>query len=209
MWIAIGQIGLVLAAAVVGGSLAWRWRGRRAWRREQALKREWSETLASSEALMSRRMDEAREATAVELAAREAEVETLRQERDDLAEQLGARRSVAAPPRPQAPTATQKPRRPTRKRRQPAPNGDGVPLPAKGAAPSDNGAAGSEDLKQIRGVGRVYERRLHEMGYTTIRDIAGWGPEEIERVTRGLDTSPGRIEGWIRQAKELASRTVT
>ncbi len=208
MWIAIGQIGLVLAAALVGGILAWRWRGRRAWRREQALKREWSETLASSEALMSRRMDEAREAAVVELAAREAEVETLRQERDGLVEQLGGGPKVVAPPRPKAPTATQKPRRPARKRRKPAPNGEGAALP-DGVALSGDRAGVSDDLKQIRGVGRVYERRLHDLGYTTIGDIASWGPEEIERVTRGLEASPTRIEGWIRHAKELQARTVS
>ncbi len=204
MWIAIGQVGLVLAAALVGGILAWRWRGRRAWRREQALKRAWGETLASSEALMSRRMDEAREAAASRLAAREAEVERLRQERDGLAEQLGRHPRLGKPPKvppaphPKAPAATQKPRRPARKRRPSGPNGDGVALSTL-----------PDDLKQIRGVGRVYERRLHELGYTTIREVASWGPEEIERVTRGLDTSRGRIQGWIRQAQKLQARTVT
>ncbi len=57
-------------------------------------------------------------------------------------------------------------------------------------------------------MGRVYERRLRELGYTSIRDIASWGPAEIERVTRGLDASPGRIEGWVRHAKELQARSV-
>jgi F-type H+-transporting ATPase subunit gamma len=54
----------------------------------------------------------------------------------------------------------------------------------------------------IEGIGPVIERKLHEMGITTFKQIAQWSPEDIERVGEQLNFK-GRIEreDWIGQAK--------
>ncbi len=54
----------------------------------------------------------------------------------------------------------------------------------------------------IEGVGPVIERKLHEMGITTFKQIAQWSPEDVERVGEQLNFK-GRIEreDWIGQAK--------
>ncbi len=62
-----------------------------------------------------------------------------------------------------------------------------------------------DDLKRIKGVGPVFERRLNALGYKTFLDIAKWGPAEIDKVTALLETSPGRIrrQDWVTQARQL------
>lgn len=64
---------------------------------------------------------------------------------------------------------------------------------------------GGDDLKQIKGVGKVIESRLHALGITSFEQIARFTPEDIERVDKVLDFK-GRIqrERWIEQARELA-----
>jgi predicted flap endonuclease-1-like 5' DNA nuclease len=62
-----------------------------------------------------------------------------------------------------------------------------------------------DDLKRIRGIGRVNEAKLNEMGITTFAQIAAWGPEEEQRYGELLEFE-GRIEReeWVAQAKILA-----
>jgi F-type H+-transporting ATPase subunit gamma len=54
----------------------------------------------------------------------------------------------------------------------------------------------------IDGIGPVIERKLHEMGITTFKQIATWTPDEIARVGEQLNFK-GRIEreDWVGQAK--------
>jgi predicted flap endonuclease-1-like 5' DNA nuclease len=63
-----------------------------------------------------------------------------------------------------------------------------------------------DDLKRIRGIGRVNEAKLNEMGITTFAQIAAWGPAEEERYGDLLEFE-GRVEReeWVAQAKILAS----
>lgn len=63
-----------------------------------------------------------------------------------------------------------------------------------------------DDLKRIRGIGRVNEAKLNEMGITTFAQIAAWGPAEEERYGELLEFE-GRIEReeWVAQAKILAT----
>jgi predicted flap endonuclease-1-like 5' DNA nuclease len=72
------------------------------------------------------------------------------------------------------------------------------PAPPKPSVP--------DDLKRIRGIGRVNEAKLNEMGITTFAQIASWGPAEEERYGELLEFE-GRIEReeWVAQAKILAS----
>jgi len=64
-----------------------------------------------------------------------------------------------------------------------------------------------DDLKKISGVGPVLETKLHELGITQFAQIAGFSPEDIEKVDTRLNFK-GRIErdGWIAQAKEFSAK---
>ena len=68
------------------------------------------------------------------------------------------------------------------------------------------GAQGANDLKRIRGVGVLLEKRLNMLGYTRYAQIAAWTQADIDRVNQQLDFS-GRIEreNWIEQARILAT----
>jgi predicted flap endonuclease-1-like 5' DNA nuclease len=63
----------------------------------------------------------------------------------------------------------------------------------------------TDDLTEIVGIGKVFERTLHDMGIWYFRQIAAFGPAEIARINSELKEFKGRIEhdDWIGQAKEL------
>jgi NADH-quinone oxidoreductase subunit E len=75
--------------------------------------------------------------------------------------------------------------------------------PAGIAAPQ-GGAA--DDLKRIRGIGKVNEGRLNALGIWHFAQIGAWSREEIRWVGTYL-AFPGRIdrEDWVGQAKILAA----
>ncbi|WP_414462131.1 hypothetical protein [Hyphomicrobium sp. DY-1] len=77
---------------------------------------------------------------------------------------------------------------------------DNAPLPeATAEGPSD-------DLKRIRGIGVLIEKRLNAMGVRRYDQIANWTSGDIDRVSRMLEFK-GRIEreSWVEQARILAS----
>ncbi|MBU2583583.1 MAG: hypothetical protein KJ622_17890 [Alphaproteobacteria bacterium] len=63
-----------------------------------------------------------------------------------------------------------------------------------------------EDLKKIRGIGVLIEKKLNAMGIYSYDQIANWSAADIDRVSSSLDFK-GRIEreGWVEQARILAS----
>jgi predicted flap endonuclease-1-like 5' DNA nuclease len=65
---------------------------------------------------------------------------------------------------------------------------------------------GKDDLKRIRGIGVLLEKRLNILGYTRYAEIAEWTEADIERINEQLDFA-GRIEreNWIEQARILAA----
>lgn len=65
----------------------------------------------------------------------------------------------------------------------------------------------ADDLKRIRGVGVVIEKKLNAMGIYSYAQIAEWTDGDIQKVNEVLDFS-GRIEreNWIEQARILSSR---
>ncbi len=77
---------------------------------------------------------------------------------------------------------------------------------ARSIGPGSQGAVRTDDLKRIRGIGVLIEKRLNSMGYRTYEQIANWTAADVERISRALDI-PGRIEqeNWIEQARILAS----
>ena len=65
-------------------------------------------------------------------------------------------------------------------------------------------AKAADDLTEIKGIGKVIERRLRELGVTSFRQLAELSPEEAKRINEAIDF-PGRIERehWIEQARAL------
>jgi predicted flap endonuclease-1-like 5' DNA nuclease len=63
-----------------------------------------------------------------------------------------------------------------------------------------------DDLKRIRGIGVLIEKRLNALGITSYEQVANWTKADIDSVSSQLDFR-GRIEreNWIEQARILAS----
>jgi predicted flap endonuclease-1-like 5' DNA nuclease len=106
---------------------------------------------------------------------------------------------ASQPAPPAIPAARSVPAAPavTEARREPA---AGV-LPRPGA---------TDDLKRIRGIGVLIEKKLNSMGITGYETIANWSAADIDRVSQTLDFK-GRIEreNWVEQARILASGGAT
>ncbi|WP_439543555.1 hypothetical protein [Hyphomicrobium sp.] len=62
------------------------------------------------------------------------------------------------------------------------------------------------DLKRIRGIGVLIEKKLNSLGITGYEQVANWTGADIDRISQLLDFK-GRIEreNWIEQARILAS----
>jgi large subunit ribosomal protein L21 len=75
---------------------------------------------------------------------------------------------------------------------------------AKPAAEAESSPAIVDDIKLISGVGPALEKKLNGLGITSLKQIAAFSPEEIERVDGELSFK-GRIdrEEWVTQAKYL------
>lgn len=63
-----------------------------------------------------------------------------------------------------------------------------------------------DDLKRIRGIGVLIEKRLNGMGIRRYDQIANWTSGDIDRISQTLDFK-GRIEreNWVEHARILAS----
>lgn len=74
------------------------------------------------------------------------------------------------------------------------------------AARSPRPAGESDDLKRIRGIGVLIEKKLNSLGIVHYEQVANWTGADIERISRILDFK-GRIEreNWIEQARILAT----
>ena len=76
-----------------------------------------------------------------------------------------------------------------------------------GARVSTGRAGGeSDDLKRIRGIGVLIEKKLNSLGIVHYEQIANWTGADTARISRLLDFQ-GRIEreAWIEQARILAT----
>lgn len=75
-----------------------------------------------------------------------------------------------------------------------------------GPGEATRGGGGPDDLKRIRGVGLLIEKKLNSLGVATYEQIANWTAADIDRVSQVLDFK-GRIEreNWVEQARILAS----
>lgn len=66
--------------------------------------------------------------------------------------------------------------------------------------------ARKDNLRQIRGIGHGFERKLNEAGVYQLVQIANWTPGEAMWIGEALE-APGRVEreDWVAQAAELLS----
>jgi predicted flap endonuclease-1-like 5' DNA nuclease len=60
-----------------------------------------------------------------------------------------------------------------------------------------------DDLKQIRGIGPGFERKLHALQVTRFAQIAQWSEADVQRFAGELSILPQRIvrDGWIESAQ--------
>ncbi len=91
----------------------------------------------------------------------------------------------------------------------PAPE-ETFPRSVSATAVSNLPAVIGDDLKRIRGIGVLIEKKLQAMGFTRYEHIANWTHADIKRASDVLDFS-GRIEreNWIEQAQILAAGGLT
>jgi predicted flap endonuclease-1-like 5' DNA nuclease len=63
-----------------------------------------------------------------------------------------------------------------------------------------------DDLKRVRGIGVLLEKKLNSLGIATYEQIANWTGADVERFSQHIEPR-GRIEreNWIEQARILAS----
>jgi predicted flap endonuclease-1-like 5' DNA nuclease len=73
-------------------------------------------------------------------------------------------------------------------------------------APAGVNTGEVNDLKRIRGIGVLIEKKLNSLGITGYEQVANWTGADIDRISQLLDFK-GRIEreNWIEQARILAS----
>jgi predicted flap endonuclease-1-like 5' DNA nuclease len=74
------------------------------------------------------------------------------------------------------------------------------------AAPVSMPTGDVDDLKRIRGIGVLIEKRLNGLGIARYEQVANWTSGDIDRVSRVLGFK-GRIEreSWVEQARILSS----
>lgn len=62
-----------------------------------------------------------------------------------------------------------------------------------------------DDLKEIKGVGKVMEGVLNDKGLYLFRQVANLTPQDVAWVNEAIDAFPGRIErdAWVAQAQTL------
>ncbi len=82
----------------------------------------------------------------------------------------------------------------------PAPSGDQPSVTA-----TEDGGDSPDDLKKIKGVGPVLERKLNTLGISRFRQIASWSTGDVQQVAKDLGAFRDRIErdDWVSQAARL------
>ncbi len=76
----------------------------------------------------------------------------------------------------------------------------------RGSDPLPPAGRGTDDLKRIRGVGVLIEKKLNALGVSRYDQVANWTQSDIERFSDKLDFK-GRIEreNWVEQARILSA----
>lgn len=110
----------------------------------------------------------------------------------------------AAPKAKAEPKTEEKPKTEAKPKAAPkAKAADKPEVDARGRLKAPQGKA--DDLKQIKGVGPVLEKKLNEAGIFHYWQVAALNAKQIEELENDM-SFPGRVErdDWVAQAKELA-----
>ena len=78
----------------------------------------------------------------------------------------------------------------------PAPSATAEPAPTP---PSDTG---SDDLQRVKGIGPVYEGKLHALGIRSFGELVG---ADSDKVASDLDVQVATVVDWKTQATEFLS----
>ncbi len=72
------------------------------------------------------------------------------------------------------------------------------PSPEPVAPPS------ADDLTRVKGIGKVMEKKLQELGVTNLHQLARLEPHEVQRINAAIEF-PGRVERehWVEQARSI------
>ncbi|WP_419161667.1 hypothetical protein [Candidatus Palauibacter sp.] len=181
VWLVLGTL--------AGFLLGWVIRGRRISGRELTLKRQYDNQLSAVDEDAKRALERARTEA-------EAKLRRLQTERDRLYTRLSKvdpAGGLTVDPMAAGTAVGQRGRRP----RKPRP---GSTEASAGRMPGE-----PDDLKLIKGIGPAFESRLHALGYTTYRDLAGWSAEDLDALGEGLGARI-RLEEWSARAAELHRR---
>ena len=76
-------------------------------------------------------------------------------------------------------------------------------------APSAASSRVVDDFKIIRGIGPLYEKHLHDAGIRTFAQLAKLSSEDVAIHLPNLSASQIRKQGWIIQARKLATKAVS
>jgi small subunit ribosomal protein S2 len=76
--------------------------------------------------------------------------------------------------------------------------------PASGFQPLSGPRGVADDLKKLAGVSPAIEKRLNDLGIFHYWQIADLGAEDARKIGEEVGL-PGRVEGWIAQAKEFVA----
>lgn len=83
-------------------------------------------------------------------------------------------------------------------------------VPAEGVASGFQPLSGprgvADDLKKLTAVSPVIEKQLNDLGIFHYSQIAEFAPADAERIGEEVGL-PGRVEGWIAQAKQFTADT--
>ncbi len=109
-----------------------------------------------------------------------------------------AKKAAAKKPEPK------KDEKPAAEEKAAAPKKDDAPAAEAKKPAAKAKDAGTDDISKISGVGPVLVKKLSDLGYTSLQQIADMTPEQVAEVDEALSFK-GRIEReeWIEQAKEL------
>ena len=63
-----------------------------------------------------------------------------------------------------------------------------------------------DDLTVIKGIGSVYQWKLRDAGFNTLRQLAAADPDQLRRMLDIKNWQRVDIESWIEQARDWAQR---
>lgn len=64
----------------------------------------------------------------------------------------------------------------------------------------------ADDLKMIKGIGLVFERRLYAAGITTFTELADTSDEAIVAIVKARNRQAVDLDFWRQQAREFAAK---